>query len=155
MDTLVKEPVTDLVTESVATESDVGGSRSRFARKPECAAPSAAPARRGRPRHEALYPDAGLFLGQGRLVTESLSVLVSTPPGLVRPMMCAALGRSSTDERSSGADGSVHLGPVGSDAIEPAADPKSRHSGASLLGARGVRTHDLVLGAQGADPRFV
>lgn len=57
------EPVTDLVTESAATESDVGGSRSRFAGKPECAARSAAPARRGHPRPEALYPATSVCLG--------------------------------------------------------------------------------------------
>jgi hypothetical protein len=43
----------------------------------------------------------------------------------------------------SGADGSMHLGPVGPDAIEPAVATKSRHSGAPLLGARGVRADDL------------
>jgi hypothetical protein len=99
LDTLVTEPVTDLVTESVATESDVGGSRSRFARKPECAARSAAPARRGHPRHEALYPDTSVCLGSGRLVTESPAAVVSTPPGLLWPVMCAAFARGSTDDR--------------------------------------------------------
>ena len=79
----------------------------------------------------------------GRLVTESPAVVVSTPPGQLRPVMCAALARVSTDDRSSGADGSVHLGPVGPDAIEPAVATKSRRNGAPLLGARGVRAGNL------------